>query len=234
MLIIMVPIVFTYLMIQRRAALLGLMFALVCMAILLYRENRLAFWIMIPAVALLFSMYAITFWNHGGALGFPARTIKSLVAPEQVNLRDRLSDYYRFIENYDIYYTIRQAPLTGVGFGQMFIMKIPLPDISFFVWYQYVTHNSIGWMWMKTGIGGFIAMLFLIGLAIMSGMRVLFRMPDGIMRALVLTAVLYLVMHFTYAYVDMSWDSQSMVYVGAMMGIISSAERVVSKSVLSE
>lgn len=225
MLLIVMPVLFTYIIIQRRAAVLALLFALVCMAIILYREKRLTFWIIVPAVTLLFSLYVIAFWNQSSTLGFAAQAVKSQLAPQQVSLRNQSSDNYRLMENYDIYYTIRQAPLTGVGFGQMFIMKIPLPDISFFVWYRYITHNSIGWIWMKTGIGGFVAMLFLVGLAIMNGLRALFRVSDGTLHAVALTAVLYILMHFTFAYVDMSWDTQSMVYVGTMMGIISCAEK---------
>lgn len=226
MLIIIMPVLLTYIMVQRRAAFLALLFALICMAFLLYRENRSAFWIIIPTVALLFSLYLVTYWNRSGRLAFAAQAVKSQLAPQQASLRDQRSDNYRLIENYDIYYTIRQYPLTGVGFGQMFIMKIPLPDISFFIWYQYITHNSIGWLWMKTGIGGFVAMLFLVGLAIMIGLRAVFLISDATLRAVVLTAVLYVLMHFTFAYVDISWDTQSMVYLGTMMGIINCAERV--------
>ncbi len=40
------------------------------------------------------------------------------------------------------------------------------------------------------------------------------------MRAIALTATLYVVMHFMYAYVDMSWDIQSMIYMGLVMGLI--------------
>jgi len=234
MLILILPILFTYLILQRRAAVLALLFALICLAFLLYRENHKAFWIIVPAAVLLFSLYLIVFWNHPGRLGVPARAIKSQWAPEQASLRDQRSDNYRLAENYDVYYTIRQAPLTGIGFGQMFDMKVPLPDISFFVWYRYITHNSIGWIWMKTGMGGFIAMLFLVGLAIMKGLHALFSMEDRMMRAVVLTAVLYLMMHFTFAYVDMSWDNQSMVYVGAMMGIINCIEGVARSSTYSK
>jgi O-antigen ligase len=200
------------------------------MALILYKENRSAFWVVVPAAILVFSLYLVIFWNHAGSLGFAARAVKSQFASQQASARDQQSDQYRRIENYDIYYTIRQAPLTGVGFGQMFSMPVPLPDISFFVWYRYITHNSIGWIWMKTGMGGFVAMLFLIGLAIMNGVRTLFKIQDRMMRAVVLTAVLYILMHFMYAYVDMSWDSKSMVYVGTMMGIISCAERVLASS----
>ena len=220
------PVIFTFLITQRRAAFLALLFALILMAFLLYKQNQTTFWIVVPALILVFSLYLIAFWNNSGTLGIAARAIKSQVAPEQASLRDQRSDNYRLIENYDIRYTIRQYPMTGVGFGQMFIMAIPLPDISFFVWYRYITHNSIGWIWMKTGAGGFIAMLFLVGLSIMTGLRAVFRIRDGVMRATILTATLYILMHFLYAYVDMSWDSQSMVYLGTMMGLIGSIEMV--------
>lgn len=219
------PVLFTFFMIQRRAAFLALLIALLFMAIILFKENRPAFWIIVPALTLALIIYLISFWNHSGSIGILARAVKSQIAPQQSSLRDQASDIYRLIENYDIYYTIRQSPLTGIGFGHMFTMVIPLPDISFFVWYRYITHNSIGWIWMKTGIGGFVALLFLVGLSIMAGIRTLFRLPGGIMSAVVLTATLYILMHFIYAYVDMSWDNQSMTYIGAMMGIISCAER---------
>jgi hypothetical protein len=141
-------------------------------------------------------------------------------------MRDQASDVYRIIENYNILFTIRSSPLTGIGFGQMFYMVISLPDISFFVWYRYITHNSIGWIWMKTGVGGFISMLFLVGLSIMAGVRVLFRVEDRMIKAVVLTSTLYILMHFIFAYVDMSWDNQSMTYIGTAMGLISCAEAV--------
>ena len=80
---------------------------------------------------------------------------------------------------------------------------------------------------MVTGGGGFLAMIFLVGYAIMTGVRVLWKMPGGDLSAIALVAVLYLIMHFTYAYVDMSWDIQSMLYVGAMMGLINILEHIV-------
>jgi O-antigen ligase len=121
--------------------------------------------------------------------------------------------------------------LTGVGFGNQFINAVPLPDISFFQWWQYMTHNSIIYIWMKAGFGGFLALLVLVGLAIMTGMRVLLRMPQGGLRAAALLAILYVAMHFVYAYVDLSWDSQSMLYVGAMLGLINVLEHLVAKPV---
>jgi hypothetical protein len=56
-------------------------------------------------------------------------------------------------------------------------------------------------------------------------------MPGGDLSAFALMATLYIVMHFIYAYVDISWEAQSMIYVGAMMGLINGMERIVAQPV---
>ncbi len=222
-----VPIVLlTYFVTQRRAAFLTLTIALLLMAILLYKEHRKAFWLLVPPVVVLFGLYTAAFWNSTSTIALPAQAIKSVVASEQASYEDQLSNIYRVIENINASFTIHAAPLTGVGFGNKFYVIVPMADISFFVWWEYITHNSIIWMWMKTGIGGFLAMLFLIGYSVMTGVRVLLRMPSGNLKAVALTAVLYIVMHFIYAYVDMSWDMQSMLYLGAMMGLLNKLEKI--------
>ena len=67
------------------------------------------------------------------------------------------------IENNNLEFTIHQKPLTGVGFGNKFFVIIPMADISFFTWWQYFPHNSVIWIWLKTGVGGFIAMFYFLG-----------------------------------------------------------------------
>ena len=79
---------------------------------------------------------------------------------------------------------------------------------------------------MKAGIGGFFSILFLIGLTVFTGVRTLHLRPDDDLSAVILTATLYVVMHFIFACVDISWTAQSMVYVGTMMGLVNSAERI--------
>jgi hypothetical protein len=53
-------------------------------------------------------------------------------------------------------------------------------------------------------------------------------MPGGDLSTVILTANLYIVMHFIYAYVDMSWDTQSMLYIGLCIGMINCVERIVA------
>lgn len=225
------PVVLTYIATQRRAAFLTLAIAFMLMIVVLYKENRRAFWLIIPPMAFLGLFYIGIFWNVDSAIGLPAQAIKAALFPSQASAADASSDLYRVLENINSNFTIHIKPLTGVGFGNKFYKIVALPDISFFTFYEYITHNSIMWIWMKAGVGGFLTMIFLIGYTIMVGVRVLWRMPGGDLSAIALMAMLYIIMHFLYAYVDMSWDIQSMLYIGAMVGILNNFEYVVSKSV---
>jgi len=228
---LMLPVIaIVYIAAQRRSAFLSLAVALAFMFIILYKQNFRLFWLIVPPIGVMAILYLGVFWNSSGAIGLPAQAVKAIVAPAQASAADQSSDLYRLIENTNINFTIHARPLTGVGFGNKFFMIIPLPDISFFEFWEYITHNSIMWIWMKSGIGGFVAMIFMVGMAIMTGVRVLWNMPPDDMSVIVLVSVLYIVMHFLYAYVDMSWDSQSMMYVGAAMGIINSFDRLESQN----
>ena len=220
--------VLTYMMNQRRASYIALVLALLFVAVELYRVNRAVFWRLIPALALIAVAYVAAFWNSTSPLGQPVRAIRSVIAPAQGG-RDDLSNVYRLIENINTNYTIHRVPLTGVGFGQKFFVIVPLPDISFFVWYEYITHNSVMWIWMKAGALGFFALLLLIGMGLSSGARATRRMPVGDLSAITLTATLYILMHFVFAYVDMSWDNPGMLMVGVMLGVINVSEHVVDQ-----
>jgi hypothetical protein len=229
---LMVPVVMlAFMATQRRAAFLALAVAGLLLAYVLLKERPYAFWLIVPPLAFLGVAYIAAYWNAGGALGKPAQAVKSIIAPGQLNLRDQLSNVYRVLENINVRQTIRAAPLTGFGFGHPFLLILPLPDISFFRYWQYLPHNSILWIWIKMGVGGFVAMLYLVGMAIMTSVRTWWQMPRNELSAIALTATLYLVMHFLYAYVDISWDIQSMLYVGTMMGLANGLTRIVARPV---
>lgn len=234
-LLMIVPIVaLTYLTAQRRAAFLTLGIALVLIAAVLYREKRHVFWTIVPPIAAVLLIYTILFWNGSGPLSIPAQAVKSIVALEQASTEDFYSNIYREMENLNTSFTLHQRPLTGVGFGQKFYILVPLPDISsFFDWWEYLTHNSILWVWLKAGVGGFVSMLVLVGMAVSLGAGLTLRLDSNDLRAVALAATLYLIMHFIYAYADISWDAQSMVYVGAMMGVLNCLERIVEDPVRS-
>ena len=229
LLAIVPPILLTYFATQRRAAFLSLGISLVISYFYLYRDNRRLFLIITPLIGILGLGYTLVFWNVGGPLGMPVEAIKSITgdaSEEDVN-----SNGYRILENINSWSTIHSYPLTGVGFGNKFLLVVPLPDISFFEWWEYITHNSVIWIWMKSGAGGFISMLMVVGGAIMFGSQLAWRMPRGELAAITLTFTLYVLMHFLFAYVDMSWDQQSMVYIGTAVGVINALERIMNTPV---
>ncbi len=224
-------VAFMYMAMQRRAGFLTLGISLVLVAFFLFRESRIAFSLIIPPLAVAAIIYIVIFWNSSGALGIPAQAVKSVISNDQANAADQSSDRYRILENANISFTIHTSPVMGIGFGHKFYVIYPMADISSFEWWQYFPHNSIMWVWLNMGVGGFVAMLFLAGFAIMIGVRAVLRLPRGDLRSIALTATLYVLMHFIFAYADLSWGAPSMVYLGTMMGVIGSIEHVTEKQV---
>jgi hypothetical protein len=167
-------------------------------------------------------------WNSTHPLAGPTQAVKSVIAEDQADYHDRASNDYREIENFNSTFTIKQEPLTGVGFGNKFYIVIPLPDISAFVFWEYMPHNSVIYIWIKSGVGGFLALLLLIGISIVHGMRATMRITSPQLKAIALTATLYIIMHFIYAYVDISWEAQGMLMLGIMLGILNTIEPIVS------
>lgn len=224
--VILPPVFLTIIAAQRRAGFVALLIALALLAVIMFVERRRAFWLIVPPAAVLALAYMGIFWNSSHPLGGPAQAVKSVVAEDQADYHDRLSNDYRKIENYNSTFTIKQEPLTGVGFGNKFYIVIPMPDISNFVWWEYMPHNSVIYIWIKAGVGAFLALLLFVGLSIAQGMRATVRLSDPHLKAISLTATIFIIMHFVYAYVDISWEAQGMILLGIMLGILNSVEPI--------
>ncbi len=225
-----IPALWAYLVNQRRASFVSLGVALILLGVALFRQNRRVFYMITPPIVVIATLFLGATWNNSSILGLPARGIKSALGIG-VNDRDEASNVYREIENINTNYTIHKVPLTGIGFGNKFLIIAPMPDISFFDWWEYITHNSIMWVWMQLGIVGFLSMLLMVGSTVAIGVRVYDRLPGGDYKAIGATMLLYVIMHFVYAYVDMSWENQSMVFVGMATGVLGCLDRVMSKPV---
>jgi hypothetical protein len=212
-----IPAGWVWLVSERRAAVVALVASVLFLGVLLRRLDPKRLRVIAPVVIVLGVAYLGAFWNSQSTLGFPAQAMKTVIAPGQTSERDRSSNAYRDIENFDITATIRAKPITGLGFGHKFYRPLPLPDISVFPFYEYIPHNSVLWIWIKTGVGGFVAMLFLFGSAIRQGIRSLLQLRCGTDAALMFASTGYLVMYLVFAYVDVGWDTRSMVCVGIAM-----------------
>ena len=208
----------TFLFSERRGAVVALGAGLIVLAMVLFARRRRTFYLVVPIFLIFIGAYVGAFWGvEDGGVAFPAQAIKGVIAPGTLNEEDQASNLYRDIEAYNLQYTIRAEPLTGVGFGKPFYRPAPMPDITFFVFWEYVPHNSLLWVWLKTGIFGFIALLYLFGRTIQEGVRsvVASRSPER--AAFICLALAYVVMFAVFAYVDIAWDARSAVFLGLAM-----------------
>jgi len=217
--VLAIPVAWAYLLSQRRAAMVALFIGLFIVIVVLYQRRRRAFWFVAPTAFLLGLGFVLATWNATGALGLPAQAVKTVLFPDELGAADNSSDLYRKLEATNLYYTIQSNRVFGVGFGNPFLQVVPMPNISFFEFWQYIPHNNILWIWIKMGFFGFVAMLYMFGRAVQLGARsvALVRSVDHVAFAVV--GICYVVMFLTFAYVDIAWDARSTVFLGLAMAL---------------
>jgi O-antigen ligase len=216
-----VPMMYVYIISQRRAGVVTLGVALILLAIVLFWRQRRTFWKVVPIAALLATGYVGAFWNAQGQVAFPAQAVKTVIAPGELSAEDEQSDLYRIAENINLYWTIQASPYRGLGFGKEFYRPFPLPDISGFTFNAYMPHNSFLWIWIKTGFLGFATIIYVLARAVMIGADEMRRMRDGPDAVVVACATFFVVMYGIYTYVDIGWDSRNMVLLGLALSIVS-------------
>jgi O-Antigen ligase len=218
------PVVWAYLLSQRRAAMIALFVGVAVVAAVLFHRRRRMFWFFTPTAVVLALGYLAATWNASGALGLPATAVKTVWFPSQLGAADQGSDLYRKIEAYDLWFTIRQERVLGVGFGQKFLHPVALPDISFFEFWEYIPHNSVLWIWLKTGFLGFAAMLFLFGRAVQLGARSVLAVRSPEHAAIVISGLTYAIMFLVFAYVDIAWDVRSTIFLALAFALCADFE----------
>jgi hypothetical protein len=221
MLLVLPPLIFTLLVTNRRLGFVVLGVGLALAAILLLRTRRDLFLRLAPVVLISLGVYVGLFWNGTGTLSEPIRAVRSIVAPETE--RDRSSNAWRDLENINIDYNLRIAPITGLGFGRpySFIVAEPPLDETGFTYWRYIAHNAIYWVWMKMGLPGFILFWYLMGSAVVLGLVTFRQLRDGYLRALALTVAGVVLMQVIFSYGDLGLTySRSMVFLGCMLGVL--------------
>lgn len=221
MLVVLPPLVFTLLVTNRRLGFVVLAVGLGLLAVLLLRTRRDLFIRLVPVVLVGTGIYLALFWNGTGALSEPIRAVRSLVAP--ATQRDISSNAWRGLENTNIDYNIRTAPITGLGFGRpySFVVAQPPLDATGFTYWRYIAHNAIYWVWMKMGLIGFILFWNLMGSAVVLGLVTFRQLRDGYLRSLALVVAGVVLMQVIFSYGDLGLTySRSMIFLGCMLGVL--------------
>lgn len=221
MLVVLLPLMFTLLVTNRRLGFVVLGVGLALVAVLLFRTRRDLFLRLAPVVVVTLGIYVGLFWNGTGTLSEPIRAVRSLVAP--ATERDKSSNAWRDLENTNIDYNLRAAPITGLGFGRpySFIVAQPPIDATGFTYWRYIAHNAIYWVWMKMGLIGFILFWNLIGSAVILGIVTFRQLRDRYLKSLALTVAGVVLMQVIFSYGDLGLTySRSMVFLGCMLGVL--------------
>ncbi|HYU82152.1 MAG TPA: O-antigen ligase family protein, partial [Candidatus Polarisedimenticolia bacterium] len=215
---------FTLFATERRAGIIVLFVGILVIAMTTLFVRRKAFIIAAFPILIISVLYLAAFWNAAGIAGQPARAIKSLYEPDP---RDAASNLYRVLETINIDATIHSDPLLGVGFGQQFLMVVGLPDLSWWPFWRYETHNAILWVWMKTGVIGYVLFWVMIGGAISRAAFAAKRLFDPTLRSAALFCLVAIVGTVVFAYVDLGLVSgRVMVLLGTALGILAVVERI--------
>lgn len=208
-----------YLLSQRRVAFVALVIAVILFSIVLFWRQRRTFWMIVPLMAIVGAAYVGAMWNSNSPIGFPAQAVKTVLAPDDLSAKDQSSDLYRLVENYNLRQTIRSAPVTGVGFGQPFLRPIPLPDISVFEFNEYIPHNSILWIWIKTGIVGFMSFFYVLGRTLVIGADRVRRQAAGTDLVVSVAALLFVVMYAVFMFADIAWEPRNSTLFGFCLAL---------------
>lgn len=169
---ILLPLVLACNMVNSRRTAWLILFAglgvLMVIALVRLKERRRFVATVLVASILGAAVYLPLFWTKSGTLAQPARAIRSAVAPDE---RDRGSNDYRMIEDFNLQFQIGQSRSQGVGFGQpiQYFGLVDLLDISPML--AYVPHNGVLYLWWRMGLLGVTTFAVFVSQALISAVR---------------------------------------------------------------
>jgi len=135
--------------------------------------------LVVPAVVVLGLAAFLAVTTYGGPqLNGPVGKRFQSLSPTRV--RADKFDRYRIDEAANVRDELRRHPLTGLGLGVPWQKRHPLPvDLD---GGQNYTHVVAFWFWLKLGLAGLIAYVWLMLTAIAAGLRIWRRHPEPIVR----------------------------------------------------
>jgi O-Antigen ligase len=151
----------------------------------------------------------------------PLQARAKALSPSQIQLN--ADDRYRIEERRNVLKDLAQRPIYGLGIGVPWVAHRAV-SIDFNGARQYV-HFLPLWYWMKMGILGLIAYVWLFGSALYMGYSLWRRHPDGLHRAIGLAAfagfAALMVVETTASFTGV--DTRFSIVVGSALGWLAAA-----------
>lgn len=221
------PMFLVFILAQRRATYAALAVVFVVFFILIstnYRQILLKF--MTPLFFIMI-LYLIIFWNSQSGLALPAQLIRSSFSIDRESTGERYySNLYREFENYNLAQTVKTAPVIGIGFGKKYEQPIQLASIPFPL-RDYIPHNQIYWILVKSGGIGFFLFFAFFNSYILKAGHLFVRLKDPYLKTICSVAIMAIIGQIVVSFYDLQLTySRNMVYLGTLIGLLHTIQQL--------
>src|SRR5699024_4498575 len=137
-------------------------------------------------------------WNSNSKWARPVQMVKSglVSSKEDLSKEDYYSNLYRDYENYNLAYTFRGKPIVGTGFGIKYEQPLGLANISFPL-RDYIPHNQIFWVIVKSGVVGFFLFWFFFNSFAFQGVYILRNLSSPYLKAVCMMIIVAIINQLT-------------------------------------
>lgn len=170
--------------------------------------------------------YVVLGWGSSSGIFSPVAVVRSVI-----DSKADPSTMWRDWENYDIFYTFRQSPLVGSGYGHPYIELVKLPDISqSYSLYRFIPHNAVLGLWAYGGLVGFAALWTMLTVGLFLAVRSYRFSTCGDDRVAALSATAVIVVYLVHCYGDMGLGTWTSVFTVAPAFAIASHLAVATRA----
>jgi hypothetical protein len=156
-------------------------------------------------------VYVAVGWGSASGVFQPVELLRSVVDSQA-----DASTAWRDWENYNLFFTLRQGPLLGTGYGHGYIEIVKLPDISqAYALYRFIPHNSILGLWAYGGFVGFTALWTMLVVGVFLAVRASRYATKAADRTAAITATVMIVVYLVHCYGDMGLGTWTSVFTVA-------------------
>jgi O-antigen ligase len=217
-LLVAVPIMLVALVLtQRRIAYVSLPICAAIFFVQLGPQARRSFARFAVPMLALGALYVVLFIGSSSPLGRPID--RALMLFDTSNP----SNLYRLVEQDNLRHTIKGHPW-GIGFGHPFEIVRDLPKV--WVFWNYIPHNEILWVWVKAGTVGFILAMFFFARVIAESTWAHRRLQDPLLRAVAPVIGLAVANQLLVSYYELQLTyARNMIYLGTFVGLLATIER---------
>lgn len=153
--------------------------------------------------------YVAVGWGSQGGIFKPVQVIRSAVDSSA-----DASTAWRDLENFNLVYTLRQFPLSGVGYGNPFWEMWEMPVVPYDL-EKYVPHNSILGLYCYGGVLGFVGITSLWVGGIYFAIRAYHYSKLPLEKAAALASFAAILVYYFQCFGDMGLGSWTGVYLTA-------------------